>query len=118
VTAGSRPPADSRASTDAARPSRWLRFLDGLAGLLAAGMVILGVLLLASGLIAPPVLSAAGLGPAAGPGWLRVGAHLLVGAAGELVVRNRRNWSPAVRATADLSVVLAAVVVIGWAWWL
>jgi hypothetical protein len=68
-----------------------LRLLDGLAGLVAAGMVLIGLLLLLSTLIAPALLSAAGLGVADGPGWTRVGAHLLVGVAGELVVRYRRN---------------------------
>jgi hypothetical protein len=46
-----------------------------------------------------------------------VGGHLLVGITGELVVHRRRNWPLAVRMAADLGVLVAAVVVIGWAWW-
>jgi hypothetical protein len=116
VTTGRPPPAGP--GTAPARPGFGLRILDGLAGLVAAGMVIVGVLLLASALIAPWALAAAGLGPAGGPGWPRVGGHLLVGAAGELVVHRRRNWSPSVRRAANLCVIIAGVGVICWAWWL
>jgi hypothetical protein len=45
-----------------------------------------------------------------------VGLHLLVGAAGELVVHRRRSWPPPVRVAADLAVLLAAAGVIWWAW--
>jgi hypothetical protein len=85
--------------------------------LVAAGTLLVGVLLLVAALVAPAVLPGMGLGPADGPGWWRVGGHLLVGVAGELVVHGRRNWPSAVRVTADLGVVLAAVVVIWWSWW-
>ena len=112
MTSGSGP-----AGAIAARPGRGLRFLDVAAGLVAAGMLIVGVLLLVSALVAPGVLPAAGLGPADGPGWSRVGLHLLVGAAGELVVHRRPSWPPPVRVAADLAVLLAAAGVIWWAWW-
>ena len=68
-------------------------------------------------LIAPAALAAAGLGPAAGPGWDRVLAHLTVGVAGELVVRRRGRWSGSVRVLADLAVLVAAVAVLWWGWW-
>jgi len=84
--------------------------------LVAAGMLVVGAVLLASALLAPAVLSAAGLGPADGPGWSRVGGHLLVGVAGELVVHRRRTWPPPVRVAADLAVLVAAAGVIWWAW--
>jgi hypothetical protein len=115
VTAGRTPPTTP--STVNARARGWLRLLDGLTGLVAAGMVIVGGLLLAAALIAPGLLADVGLGPASGPGWSRVGGHLLVGITGELVVHRRRNWPLAVRMAADLGVLVAAVVVIGWAWW-
>ena len=111
MTSGSGP-----AGAIAARPGRGLRFLDGAAGVVAAGMLIVGVLLLVSALVAPGVLPAVGLGPADGPGWSRVGVHLLVGAAGELMVHRRRRWSLPVRVAADLAVLLAAAGVIWWAW--
>jgi hypothetical protein len=94
-----------------------LRLLDGLAGLFAAGMLLIGFLLVLSALVAPALLGAAGLGPADGPGWSRVLGHLLVGVTGELVVRRRGSWPPAVRVAADLGVLVAAVGVIWLAWW-
>jgi hypothetical protein len=93
-----------------------VRVLDALAGLLAAGVVVLAILLLAAQLIAPSALTA-GWGPATGPGWPRVVAHLVVGAAGELVVRFRGRLPGPARATADAAVVVAAVVLVGCGWW-
>ena len=98
-------------------PGPFVRVLDVLAGLLAAGTLVLGVLLLAAQLIAPSALTMAGWGPATGPGWPRVVAHLIVGAAGELVVRLRGRMARPARAAADVMVVVAAAVTIGWAWW-
>jgi len=98
------------------RASAGVRFLDALAGLLAAGILVVGVVLLLALLVAPAALAAAGLGPADGPGWGGVVAHLVVGGAGEVVVRRRERWPvPAVLA-ADLVVVLAVAGVIWWAW--
>lgn len=115
MTAGPTPPPG--AGPVAAPQRRGLRLLDRIAGLVAAGMLLVGVLLLVAAFVAPAVLPGLGLGPADGPGWWRVGGHLLVGVAGELVVHRRRNWSPPVRVTADLCVVIAAVAVIWLAWW-
>jgi len=103
--------------TAAGRPARWVRILDGLAGLLAAGVLLFGGLLLLAAVLAPALPSAVDLGSAAGPGWDRVVAHLAVGVVGEAVVRFRGRWSTTARAGADLAVVLAAVVVIWWGWW-
>lgn len=98
------------------RPARAVRVLDGLAGLLAAGILVVGVGLIIAALVAPPAVAAAGLGVADGPGWSTVLAHLLVGVAGEAVVSLRRRWSTVIRVSADLAVVLAALLVIWWAW--
>lgn len=92
-----------------------VRVLDTLAGLLSAGLLVLGVLLLLTQLIAP--LSAAGWGQAAGPGWPSVLAHLSVGVVGELVVRLRGRLPRALRVTADGAVVFSAGFVVAWAWW-
>jgi CO/xanthine dehydrogenase Mo-binding subunit len=58
----------------------------------------------------------AGLGPADGPGWGRVLAHLGVGVVGELVVRLRGGWPMATRIGADAAVTVAVLVLIWWAW--
>jgi hypothetical protein len=91
--------------------------LDALAGLLAAGMLVVGTGLLVAQLLAPALLPAAGWGAATGPGWTGVGAHLLVGLAGEAVVRMRRRWAGPLRLGADLAVIVGALAVIAWAWW-
>ena len=117
MTSGHLPdPEPAAAAPDLARPALAIRFLDGLAGLLAAGILLVGVLLLLTALVAPGLLAAAGLGPADGPGWDRVLAHLAVGVAGELVVRLRRGWPMAARIGADGAVTVAALVLIWWAW--
>lgn len=116
VPAAATPGADPTESAGRRR-GRVVRVLDGLAGLLSAGILLVGVLLALAALIAPAALSAAGLGAATGPGWQRVAAHLLVGVSGELVVHLRRRWPPTVRGGVDLAVIVAALVVIGWAWW-
>jgi hypothetical protein len=113
VSAGSTPPPGAGWVAE----RRGLRLLDLLTGLVAAGMLLVGVLLLVAAVVAPAVLPGLGLGPADGPGWSRVGGHLLVGGAGELVVHGRRNWPPPVRVTADLCVVIAAGAVLWLAWW-
>ena len=97
-------------------PGRWMRFLDALAGLLAAGGLVVGIILLFAALIAPAAVAAAGLGVADGPGWDRVLAQLAVGVAGETVVLLRRRWSTVIRVLADSAVVVAALLVIWWAW--
>lgn len=99
------------------RPGPVVRALDGLTGLLAGGMLVLGVVLALAQLVAPAVLSAAGWGVATGPGWGRVVAHLVVGGAGEAIYRTRARRHGLRRVLPDLAVVVAAVVVIAVTWW-
>jgi uncharacterized membrane protein len=111
--------ADAPSAGDSGeRPvSPLVRGLDLLAGLLAAGLQVVGGLLLLAQLLAPSLLSLAGWGQAGGPGWSRVAAHLVVGVGGELVVRFRTRLGAPARATADTAVVVAGVALIAWAWW-
>lgn len=94
-----------------------IRTLDALVGLVAGGMLVLGIGLLVAQLLAPAVLSAAGWGSATGPGWARVLAHLVVGGAGEVTYRTRRRRRGALRVVPDLAVVVATVGVVAIAWW-
>ena len=64
--------------------------LDAIPGLVSAGTVVVGMVLLVTALAAPTVLERAGLGLADGPGWSRVPASCGFGVIGELVVRPRR----------------------------
>lgn len=109
------PPSGTPPSAGRAGPG--VRMLDSLAGLFAAGMLLVGVGLLLAQLLAPALLSAAGWGVATGPGWASVGAHLLVGGGGEVVYRTRRRWTGWPRVLADTGIVVAALAVIAWAWW-
>jgi hypothetical protein len=110
------PGVEAAGVVNSAGPGRWVRFLDALAGLLSAGVLVVGIILLLASLIAPSAVAAAGLGVADGPGWDRVIAHLVVGAAGELVVLLRRRWPTFFGAMADVVVIVAALPVIWWAW--
>lgn len=110
---------DSRAThpvSPGARPGPVMRTLDVLAGLLSAGILLFGVLLLLAAVISPAALPGTGLGIATGPGWSSVSLHLATGVIGELVVLRRRGWPPAVRAGADLVVIAAALLVLWWTW--
>ena len=91
--------------------------LDGIAGLFSAGTLVVGVVLLLMALAAPTLLERAGLGEADGPGWSRVLAQLLVGAAGEVVVRLRGRWPTGPRVGADLAVIVGCLAVVWWVWW-
>ncbi|WP_395725670.1 hypothetical protein [Nakamurella sp.] len=113
ASSGQRPPEHPPGG----RAGPVVRVLDALTGLFAGGMVVLGAGLLLAQLLAPALLSAAGWGVATGPGWIRVLVHLLVGGIGEAVYRTRQRRTGPVRVVADVVVVVAAVAVIGWAWW-
>jgi len=108
---------DAAGVMPARRPGVGVRLLDTLAWLLAAGILLVGIVLLLAAVVAPAALAAAGLGAADGPGWNKVTAHLAVGVVGELVVRFGRGRSTGIRLLADLVVVLAAMILIWWAWW-
>ncbi len=111
-------PAPAPERSRPANPApRWLRALDGAAGLLSAGVLVLGVVLLVAQLAAPILWDGAELGSATGPGWASVAAHVGVGAVGELIVLLRRGWPVPVRAAADLTVVAAALAVMVLLWW-
>ncbi len=110
-------PRNSGCSDPTTRRCVGVRLVDGLAGLLSAGLLVIGIVLLLAAMFAPAVLSAAGLGDAAGPNWVSVLAHLGFGTAGELVVLLRGRWPVPVRAGADLVVIVVIVGVIWLTWW-
>ena len=101
-----RPDAESTTTLPAVRlpevPSRPVphamigRFTVSLAGLLAAGCLVLGVALLVIELVAP---NGSGLQATTGPGWARVVWHLAVGVLAELAMQlvRRRAWPSRVR---------------------
>lgn len=96
---------------------RGLRVLDAVAGLLSAGMLVLGLALLVSQLFGAALLGGTGLSAATGPGWWRVAAHLAVGAAGETGVLLRRRLAVGPRAAIAGGTVVAALAVVVAAWW-
>jgi hypothetical protein len=96
---------------------RGVRLLEAVAGLLSGGVLVLGLVLLASQVLAPSMLSGTGFAAATGPGWWRVAAHLLVGAAGETGVLLRRRASIAARVTMAAATIAAVLAVLAAAWW-
>lgn len=90
------------------------RFTVSLAGLLAAGCLVLGVALLVLALVAP---SGSGLQATTGPGWPRVVWHLAVGALAELGTQlvRRRAWP--LRVAVAGAVIVAVLAVLAFAWW-
>ncbi len=99
-----------------ARPALIGRFTVGLAGLLAAGTLVLGLALLVAMLVLPAPGTGA-YGGTTGPGWGPVAAHLAVGVVGEVAgaVAGRGPW--AARVTVAAVVVVAVLVVLALCWW-
>src|SRR3954466_2507525 len=71
---------------------RWLRGLEVVAGILSAGVLVLGVALLVSQVLAPR-LGGTGLESATGPGWARTLGALGIGVVGETLRAMRRRWT-------------------------
>lgn len=97
--------------------SRLVRVTDVVAGLLSAGTLVAGLVLLAARFAAPAIWAAPVIEAAQGPSWPRVIVHLVAGAAGEVVaaLRGRRSRGP--RIAANLLVTVACLGALWWSWW-
>jgi hypothetical protein len=101
----------------AARPvSRWLRVLEAVAGVLSAGVLLLGLVLSVAQVLAPR-LGGTGLEAAVGPGWDRAVATLAVGVVGELLRALRRRLAVAARAAVAVVVLLGIGALLWFTWW-
>lgn len=115
VVLGGRP--GRYAAAAAGRPApRSLRIAESLAGLLTAGVAVVGVVLLAAQLIAPRT-SGSGLEASTGPGWDRVVATLAVAAVGETLRAVRRRLPGAARAAGAVAMIAGVLVVLWFTWW-
>lgn len=103
------PPAPLRQQARAPRP---LRILEGVSGLLGAGLLLLGVLLLVAQLLAPRLVDAAD-----GPRWWVVGLHLGVGIAAEALRGLRRRSPVGIRYLLACLTTAAVAVVLVVTWW-
>lgn len=93
------------------------RALEGVAGLLSAGLVVVAAGLVVLQLIAGDLAPGAGLAAATGPTWLRALAQLAVGAAGEGLVWARRRLSRGARVWGAVVVIVAAAATLWFTWW-
>lgn len=93
------------------------RFLEALAGLASAGLLLIGLGLVVLQLIAPELAPGTGMSAAAGPTWWRALAHVGVGVVGELGVWARPRMGRAARVWAATAVVLMTGAVLWLAWW-
>lgn len=110
------PSAPSGSSQQA--DGRAVRFLTATAGLLSAGVLLLGIAMLVMKFVVPAMRSGTGLDESYGPGTGQIIAHLLVGAAGESTrLLRRRPVGAAVRGAAAVAVILGVLVVLWWGWW-
>jgi len=94
-----------------------LRVLEALAGLLAPGVLVLGLVLAASVVLAPHLVPGAGLSAAAGPRLDRVLVPVGVGLAAELLHWRRARLPPAGRLATAVLTVLAVTAALWWGWW-
>lgn len=107
--------AESGAGTPPARAPRLprlLRLAEGLAGLVGAGMLLLGVLLLVAQLLAPRLVDSAD-----GPRWGVALVQLGVGAVAETLRAVRRRWPVGVRYLVACLTIAAVVLVLFVTWW-
>ncbi len=98
------------------RPALIGRFTVALAGLLAAGCLLLGLTLLVLVIVVPGT-GGAGIGSSSGPGWTRAGWHVGVGLLAEvgLGLTQRRAWP--LRVSVATGVIVAVLAVLALAWW-
>lgn len=97
---------------------RAVRFLTATAGLLSAGVLLLGIAMLVMKFVVPAMRSGTGLDESYGPGTGQIIAQLLVGAAGESTrLLRRRSVGAGVRGAAAVAVILGVLVVLWWSWW-
>lgn len=98
------------------RPALIGRFTVALAGLLAAGALILGIGLLIAMLVLPAPGTTAVDGTT-GPGWPRTVAHLVIGILAELGGQWARRGRWPVRVAVAAVTVVAVLTVLALSWW-
>lgn len=94
-----------------------LRALEVVAGLLSAGLVVIGVALIVLQLVAADIAPGTGLAAASGPGWGRALGQLAVGLVGEVVVALRKRLGHASRTYLAVGVMVAVAAVLWLSWW-
>ncbi len=97
--------------------SRALRVIEGLAALLAAGVLVTGVLLAVLDLAAPALIAGSGLSSAQGPRPDRILVPLIVGGLGEAARHHRGRLDPRWRVTVAVGVVIICLAALWWGWW-
>lgn len=112
------PPAQSASSRRSpARLRGPARGIEAVAGLLSAGLLVVGVSLVVLQLIAGRLAPGTGLAAADGPTWWRALAQLGVGALGECVVWARRILPAGARVWLATAVIVGVGAVLWFAWW-
>lgn len=96
---------------------RAVRFLEVVAALLSAGLVVLGTTLAVLIVVAPALVGGTGLMTAGGPRLDRVLVQLIVGGLGEFVHLRRSRFPTRARPAAASAVILVCFVAMWWAWW-
>jgi hypothetical protein len=94
-----------------------LRALEGLAALLTAGVLVLGVALGVLKVAAPAFIDGSGLSAAGGPRLDRILVPVVVGVVGELLHANRARLPARVRPAVAAGVILVVMAALWWGWW-
>jgi hypothetical protein len=110
------PGSDLRRPARVRGPGVLVRSTVALADLLAAGVLVLGVVLLTAMVVLPSAGNGA-WNETTGPGWGRVAAHLGVGLAGGTGGRLARRASPGLRIAVAVATVVAVLAVLALSWW-
>ena len=101
----------------AVRVPRAVRILEATAGLLSAGLLVLGVALAVLRFAAPAFVHDPGLSTADGPAIGRIVVQLVVGVLGELLHLTRARLPMPGRAVAAAVVIIGVLAALWWSWW-
>ena len=94
-----------------------MRALEVVAGLLSAGLLVLGAALLVLRFAAPGLVSGTGLSAAQGPQVSRIAVQLGVGVLGDLLHRFRSRLPLGLRPVVAALVIVVVLVALWWGWW-
>lgn len=98
-------------------PNRAVRGLRALAGLLSAGMVLLGLGLLVLRFVVPALRDGTGIDESTGPGIAEIAAVLGAGVGGEFARIRSRRATVGAQAWLAVAVVLVSLAALWFAWW-
>ncbi len=99
------------------RPPRATRTLETTAGLLSAGALVLGMVLVVARFAAPVLINGSGVSATRGPATARIVVQFTAGLVGELLHWNRARLPGSIRAPIAFTLIAVQLAALWWCWW-